>query len=172
MMHRKYSAPLVCGFGAAVLSIVPGLKAVACCLTIPAAAALSIFLYQKINNIEGEVKTNTAFLLGLFTGFFAGLFSTLFELLLTYLTHSNDFVITFPQTESLLKEYNLGPMLDQSLEIMRKMIREIRNDGFSPLYSIGIFFSNAIIDTIFGMLGGLLGMLFINKKHSNKMSSQ
>ena len=167
-MYRKYSASLACGFGAAALSIVPGLKAIACCLTIPAAAALSIFLYQKINHIEGEVKTNNAFLLGLFTGLFAGLFATLFELLLTYLTHSNDFVIAFPQTETLLREYNLGPMLEQSIGIMRKMIREIRNDGFSPLYSIGIFFSNVIIDTIFGMLGGLLGMLFINKQSKTK----
>jgi hypothetical protein len=172
-MYRKYSSALACGFGAAALSIVPGLKIVACCLTIPAAAILSIFLYQKINHTEGKVNTNIAFLLGLFTGFFAGLFSTFFELLLTYLTHSNDFVVTFPQTEALLREYNLGPMLDQSMELLRKMIKEIKNDGFSALYSIGIFFSNVIIDTIFGMIGGLLGMLFINKKHgTNKMNPQ
>ena len=168
MMRRKYSSSLACGFGAAALAIVPGLKAITCCLTIPAAAALSIFLFQKINHVEGEVKSNTAFLLGLLTGLFAGLFSTLFELLLTYLTHSNDFVLTFPQTEALLREYNFGPLLDQSMEIMKKMIREIRINGFSALYAVGIFFSNTILDTIFGMIGGLLGMLFINKKYGNK----
>ena len=163
-MYRKYSSSLACGFGAAVLSIVPGLKSVTCCLTIPALAALSIFLYQKINRTEGEVKTNTAFLLGLFTGFIAALFSTLFDLLLTYLTHSNDFVEAVPQTEALLREYNLGPLLDQSMEIFRQITKEIKNNGFSALYVLGIFFSNTIIDTIFGMLGGLLGMLFINKR--------
>ena len=51
MGFKKYSPAIVCGFGAAVFSILPGVdKAFSCCLFLPAATGISLFLYKKIND--------------------------------------------------------------------------------------------------------------------------
>ncbi|MCK7524986.1 MAG: hypothetical protein MZV64_48975 [Ignavibacteriales bacterium] len=55
MNFKKYLPTLVCGFGAAVLSTVPGIKNFSCCLIVPAAAAISILLDKKINNSNEKV---------------------------------------------------------------------------------------------------------------------
>lgn len=87
---------------------------------------------------------------------------------MTFLTHSNDFAATLPQTEALLRDYNLGPLLDKSIGILKKMAEDIKNNGFSALYSFTMLVSNLIINTVFGLIGGLLGMSYINKRQVNK----
>ena len=94
----------------------------------------------------------------------AALFSSAFEVLITYITHSNDFVATLPQTESAMRSLNLGSILDQSMGLLDKMSSEIVTNGFSLLYTIAIIFSNIIIDSVFGIIGGIIGMVVINKR--------
>ena len=48
-MNKKYLSALVCGFGAAVLTTIPGMESIACCTLVPIAAGISIFLYKKSN---------------------------------------------------------------------------------------------------------------------------
>ena len=157
--------PLVCGFGAAALSIVPGLKAFACCLIVPVAAFFSLYLDQKINRSNSAVTSRKAVTFGLLTGLFASLFSSLsFDMLLTLITRTNDFVETLPNTESLLRGYNLGQIVEETIKALKVMAADIKNSGFSALYFIAMLFSNLFTNTIFGLIGGLLGMNYLNKR--------
>ncbi len=165
MNYNKYLPSIVTGFGAAVLSTIPGIKNLNCCLIIPAAAFLSIYLYSKSTGNDSPIKLNKALSYGLITGLIAAMFSSLFDILITYITHSNDLVVGLEQTEEMMQELKLGKLIDASLEIMRKMVTEIKATGFSALYTVMITISNFFIFSIFGMLGGLLGMAVLNKRN-------
>jgi hypothetical protein len=165
MDYNKYLPSIVTGFGAAVLSTIPGIKNLNCCLIIPAAAFLSIYLYNKSTGNDSPIKLNKALSYGLITGLIAALFSSLFDILITYITHSNDLVVGLEQTEEMMQELKLGSLIDASMEIMRTMVKEIEGTGFSALYTVMITISNFFIFSIFGMLGGLLGMAVLNKRN-------
>lgn len=164
MISNKYLPALVCGFGAAVLSTIPGLKTIGCCVVVPAAAWLSLFLDQRINKAVPPITTKHAIILGIATGFAAALFSTFFDVLITLVTHTNDFVQTLPQTEIAMRSFNLGKLLDDTLLLLHEMSKDIAKSGFSVLYTTAILFSNIIVDIIFGLIGGLLGMVIQNKR--------
>lgn len=164
MSSKSYISPLVCGFGAAVLSIVPGLKGIACCLIVPLAAFFSLYLDQKINKINMLISSRTAITFGLLTGLFAAVFSTSFDILLTLILRTNEFVQTLPNTEAVIRDFNLGPFIEETLSAFKKMSSDIKNYGFSVLYTIAILFSNLFTHTLFGLIGGLLGMNFLNKQ--------
>ncbi len=168
MNKQKLFPPLVSGFAAAVLTTVPGVKNMGCCLIVPLAAVLALFLDHKINKTQLPINFKTAVLFGILTGIFAAVFSTLFDVLITFITKSNDFVEALPQTEMLISQYKLGALLDQTMAIMHQMVHDIKTYGFSFLYTVGIFTSNLLINTIFGFLGGLIGMSFLNKRLQNK----
>jgi len=63
-----------------------------------------------------------------------------------------------------MQEWNLGPMVNDSLKLMKNMAKQIERTGFSFLYLVMIFFSNFLINSLFGMIGGLLGMNLANRK--------
>ncbi len=165
MNYNKYLPSIITGFGAAVLSTVPGIKNVNCCLIIPVAAFLSLYLYNKSTGNDSPIKLNIALSYGLITGLTAAFFSSLFDILITFITHSNDLVVGLEQTEEMMQELKLGALMDASMEIMRTMVKEIEATGFSALYTVMITISNFFIFSIFGMLGGLLGMAVLNKRN-------
>lgn len=164
MILKKYLPTLVCGFGAAVLSTVPGIKNFSCCLIVPAAAAISILLDKKINSSNEKVLVGKSLGFGFLTGLFATLFITTFEMLLTYFTKSNDFIQSLPQTEIVMRQWDLGPMVDESLKLIKSVSKDIQKNGFSIIYLLMILSSNFIINSIFGMIGGALGMSLVNRK--------
>lgn len=164
-MDRKSLFPsLVAGFGAAVLTTVPGIKNFACCLLVPLAAVTALFLDHKLNKTRLPITLKSALFFGFFTALFATVFSTFFDVLITFITHTNDFIQALPQTESMVKQYHLDALLEQTMELLKQMARDIQSSGFSPLYTFGIFFSNFIINSIFGLMGGILGMTFLNRR--------
>ncbi len=165
MDYNKYLPSIVTGFGAAVLSTIPGIKNLNCCLIIPAAAFLSLYLYHKSTGNDSPIKLNKALSYGLITGLIAALFSSLLDILITFITHSNDLVVGLEQTEEMMRELKLGTLIDASMEIMRTMVKEIEAAGFSALYTVMITISNFFIFSIFGMLGGILGMAVLNKRN-------
>lgn len=164
MILKKYLPTLVCGFGAAVLSTVPGIKNFSCCLIVPAAAAISILLDKKINSSNEKVLVGKSLGFGFLTGLFATLFITTFEMLLTYFIKSNDFIQSLPQTEIVMRQWDLGPMVDESLKLIKSVSKDIQKNGFSIIYLLMILSSNLIINSIFGMIGGALGMSLVNRK--------
>lgn len=166
-MNKDYIPAIICGFGAAVLTTIPGFKNFACCLVVPAASFFAIVLYKKTNRLDEKIAVNKAIILGLLTGIVAALFSTFFDLLITYITHTNEFIAGLPQTELILHDLNMGPIMDESLKLIKKMAKDIEANGFSALYTIMIFISNIIIYTIFGILGGAVGAAILNRRNRN-----
>lgn len=164
MSIKKYLPAIVCGFGAAVLSTVPGIKNFSCCLLVPGAAVFSVLLDKKITHSNEKISLGKGTGFGFLTGITATVFITLFEMLLTYFAKTNDFVQTLPQSEMMMRQWNLGPMVDESLKLIKGMSKEIEKSGFSFLYLIMILSSNFITNSIFGMLGGVLGMRLANRK--------
>ena len=165
-MNKKYLSALVCGFGVAVLTTIPGTESVACCLLVPVAAGFSIGLYKKSHTDILKIQTGTGVLLGLLTGVFAALFASGFEIILTFITKTNDLIVAMPQTEKVIRDMNFGQTAEESLEVLKQMANEIQSKGFSFLYSVLITLANLITYTIFGMLGGILGTALINKRSS------
>jgi len=164
-MNKKYLSALVCGFGAAVLTTTPGFESVGCCLLAPIASALSIFLYKKSQSDHLRIKTGSGILLGLLTAVFAALFASGLEIIITFITRTSDLVVSMPQAEKVVKDMNLGPAAEESLEVLRQMVREIQAKGFSFLYVFIITITNLITYSIFGMLGGIIGTAVINKRN-------
>jgi len=68
MNFKKYLPALVAGFGAAVLSTVPGIKNFSCCLLVPGAAAISILLDKKISNSFQKINLGKGIGFGLLKG--------------------------------------------------------------------------------------------------------
>jgi hypothetical protein len=163
-MNNKYLSALVCGFGAAILTTIPGVESFACCLIVPIASGISIALYKKSNRELFKISTGTGVMLGLLTGIIAAFFASGFEIILTYISKTNELVTAMPQTEQLIRDMNLGSAAEESMEVLRQMVEEIRSNGFSFLYTILIIVSNLISFSIFGMLGGILGTVIINKR--------
>lgn len=165
---KKYLPTFIAGFGAAVLSIVPGIKSFSCCLIVPGAAIFALILDQRVNKNFERVATGKAVVFGLMTGLFATFFITVLDVLITFITKSNDFIEALPQSESLIRELNFGPMAEESLRLMKQMAKQIQKSGFSPLYLFILFISNFITNTIFGMIGGLIGMGLLNKRRTKE----
>lgn len=167
-MNKKYLPALVCGFGAAVLTTIPGMKGIACCLLAPVASGISIVLYKKSQPGLVKINTGTGVLLGLLTAIFAAIFASSFEIIITYVTHSSDLVTSLPQAESVVKDMNLGPAAEESIKLLKKMTADIQSTGFSFMYTFLITITNLITYSIFGMLGGLVATAILNKRNINQ----
>lgn len=164
-MNKKYLPALVCGFGAAVLTTIPGIESIACCLIVPIASAVSIFLYKKSQSSLKKISTGTGILLGFMTALFATLFASALEIIITYLTKTSDLVVSLPQAEKVVRDMNLGPAAEESLQVLRQMVKEIQTTGFSYLYALIVTATNLITFSIFGILGGVIGTAIINKRN-------
>jgi len=169
MNSKKYFPSLITGFGAAVISTIPELKSLVCCLIVPAAAFLALYLYNKTMGDNQPIRLNRAISYGLITGLIAAFFTSLFDLIITFLTHSNELVTGLPQSEEFINQYKLGPLMDASIKLLKEMVKEIKSTGFSPLYVVMITISNFFILSIFGIAGGLIGMTFLNKKNRSRI---
>ena len=166
MSSKFYLPSLVAGFGAAVLTTVPGVKEFGCCLIVPLAVFTAMLLFRKTFNGDTNLSVKTSLIIGLITGIIAALFTTFFDIIITLFTHSNDFVQTLPQTTQVLDELKLGEAAKQTIQLMNGMANQITSTGFSLLYTIFILCSNLIVDSIFGLIGGMLGRVIINRRTS------
>jgi len=162
-MNNKFSPALVCGFAAGVLTIVPGLKSFACCLIIPFAVYMALVINQKLGGLH-KIAASEGVYFGLVTGLFTALFGTLLEIIITYATKSNDIVITFPEFEKYIQTLPQAGMFKESLQLIRGIVYEISTKGFSALFTTFLLMGNIFIDTIFGLIGGLVAMSIINKR--------
>ncbi len=165
MSSKAYLSSLVTGFGAAVLTTVPGVREFGCCLIVPLSVFTALLLYRKALNSNVNLTIKTSLLIGLFTGIVAAIFTTFFDLIITFFTHSNDFVQTLPQTKEIIDNLKLGETAKQTLNLMNGMSDQIVSTGFSLLYTIFILISNLIVDSVFGLLGGVLGRMIVNRRN-------
>lgn len=161
---KRFFPSIVCGFSAAVLTTIPGLKEFGCCLVIPLAGGFSLFLDLKMNNSLLPFQTKKVIWFGFMTGLFAALFATSFEILITFITRTNDFIETLPQSEQVIRDMNLGNIVEESLRMMKGVVAEIKQTGFSFFYAVIILFSNLIVDIIFAIIGATIAKIFLNKR--------
>lgn len=148
----------MCGFGAGVLMIAPVIKALTCCLIIPIAGILSVILDQKANPTGEKITLQKGLVLGLLTGFTAGVLGTFFEVIITFITHSNDLSENIGQLQEIWKSFPQDTMVNSMKDMFYKMAEDIETRGFSLFYTVFIFANNVITGLIFGLLGGLIGM--------------
>ncbi len=171
-MIKKYISAIVCGFGAGVLQIVPLLKSFACCLFIPFAAFLSLLLDQRANKSIERITAKKAFTFGLLTGIYAALFGSVFEILITFITKHNDIIAAFPQMQKMIEGFPVSSDVKQDvLKLFQNIREDLITKGFSWLYTLTIFLNNFLVNSIFGIAGGLIGAQILNNK-LNKRSDE
>lgn len=161
---NKLSPAVVCGFGAAVASFLPGFKNFSCCLIIPAAAFLSLYLYKRITRDERQLRPMMSANYGLTVGMVSAVFLTAFEVISAALTKTNDFVKDLPQLKELIKQTGFGPETATALSMLDKIAYDIQSGGFSITFLIVLLCSNLLINSIFGTVGGLIGMAYLNRE--------
>ncbi len=171
MTKKNISPALVAGFAVGVLLIIPGLRSFGCCLILPLGAAVAVYLESYFENFSSKMRNKKALLIGLATGFFAAIFSTVFDVLVTYFSRTNDMIEALPQIELMLAGFSLGEVKEETMNMLRRIEHEITSTGFSLLYTFFLLINNLIIDSIFGILGGLFGASYINKKYFREHNS-
>jgi hypothetical protein len=167
-MQNKYLPSLVTGFCAAVLISIPLIKSIGCCIIVPFAAVYALILDIKLNHAEIPIKSSEALFSGIFTGLWAAFFSALFETIIAFVLHSNEFVQELPVLENMFRTRvpaGFKQFIEQAILIYRNMANDIKTTGFSAIYSISILVTNIFIDTIFGIIGGFVGMNYINRRN-------
>ena len=165
---KRIIAPFVTGFGAGVFKIVPIIKGLSCCLIIPAAAFFALFLDQKANNNYEKIPVSKAIVFGLLTGLFAAVFGTSIDLVVTFITKSNEVVTNLPQIQEMLGGMPANSIVKEVIDIYAQIARDITATGFSGVYAVLIFGGSLLTDPIFGMIGGLIGMQVLNSKNIEK----
>jgi hypothetical protein len=164
---KKYLPAIVAGFGAGVLHVVPLTKSLTCCLVVPIAAVASIMLEQKAENFVGEFSLKRGAILGLLTGLFAAVFGSFFDIFITFITKSNDILIAYSELTQVLDTVPVPAQVKQEvLNLMRNVKDSIKETGFSSLYAFSILFNNLLVNSIFGLIGGLVGTKVLNSRNS------
>lgn len=161
MSNKFYLPSLLAGFGAAVIAIIPGIKV---CIVIPLAVFIAQLLFRKALNNDQNLTMSKGLLIGFLTGVFAAFFATLFDVLVTLFTHTNDFVESLPQMLRIFDKLNLGEAVKPTIDLMNTMANQITTSGFSLLYTMSFLFGNLMVDSVFGLLGGILGRLIVNRR--------
>lgn len=164
-MMNKYSPALLLGFAAGAINFIPGMRTFGCCIIVPSATIFALYIHQKINGFETKIDVKNAIFFGLITGIFSAVFSTFFDTISTYLTNTNQFVENIHQIELAIAQFNLSEFSKEIVEILTLIENEIKTTGFSLIYTFINFINNLFMDIIFGIIGGLIGMSLINKKH-------
>ena len=161
---KKYLPALVAGFGAGVLTIVPLVKNLTCCLIVPAAAVIALVLEKKANNDNTPIISSKAVAIGALTGLFAALFGTFFEVFVTLITKHNDIVNAVSEFRTMFQGFMDEEVVDQAMGMLYGMVEDIRTTGFSFIYTMMILFGNLLVNIIFGIIGGLIGMQILNAR--------
>ncbi|MEN8193001.1 MAG: hypothetical protein ABFS12_09300 [Bacteroidota bacterium] len=167
---KKYLSPLIAGFGAGVLSIVPVAKSFGCCLIIPVAAFIALLLDQKANNDYSKIEIKKGLIFGLLTGLYAALFGSVFDFFITFVTKNNDLVATYSELQKVIHDFPISDALkDEVMIILGGVVESIKTTGFSLIYTFSVLANNIILNSIFGILGGIIGAQILNSRSQKRL---
>ncbi|MBX3007596.1 MAG: hypothetical protein KF816_06160 [Melioribacteraceae bacterium] len=162
---KKYISPFICGFGAGVLNVVPVVKSFGCCIIMPIAVYISLLLDIKASGNNKTIAIKKGIMFGLITGLYAALFSTSFEIIITFITKQNDLVNGFSEFQKMSDSLPFAQEIkNEVINLMASVREDIINYGFSFLYSISLLINNLVVNTIFGIGGGLISVQIINNR--------
>ena len=144
----------------------PVAKSFACCIIIPMAAYFALMLDQKANKTVNQIMpVSRAAVIGLLVGIYSAIFGSFFDVFITFITKNNDIIAVFPEFQRMLDGFPITQALkDEVLNLYSTVIDQIKASGFSLLYALSIFFNNMIINSIFGLIGGVIGVQIINSR--------
>jgi len=141
-------------------------------MIMPLAAFFAIMLNQRATKSREKIPMKKALLLGLFTGLFAATFGSILEILITLITKHNDIISTFPELQRMIEGFPVSQEIKtEVLKLFQSVRDDILKNGFSILYTFSILINNFVVNTIFGMVGGLIGAQIINSKISNSSNN-
>lgn len=137
-----------------VISGIPFLDLIncACCAGVLAGGILAVFLYK--NNLPDDMPLTMSD--GAVLGFIAGVIGAIIASVLGLVFGAMSFDIL-----ERIAEYTDNPDL---LDI----VDAFNEEGFGAMMMTFGFFMELIVDSIFGLLGGLLGVALFGKKRANQ----
>lgn len=162
---KKYLPSLVAGFAAGVLLIVPVIKNLSCCVIIPFAAYMALFLEMKSQSVIFELRPSRGAIIGVSTGIVAAFFATIFDVLITLITHHNDILMAFNNLPQIMESFPFDQTVKQEVvSIFESIVSDIKTNGFSLVYAVSMLFNNLFFGVVFGLIGGLVSVPILNSR--------
>ena len=70
--------------------------------------------------------------------------------------------------QRMVEGFPLSPEIkNEVMSIFQTVRKELMDTGFSWIYTISILFNNFFINSVFGIIGGLIGAQIINSKNKS-----
>jgi len=150
---------------------VPVAKSFGCCLIIPVAAFIALLLEQKANNDYSKIEIKQGLLFGLLTGLYAALFGTILDFFITFITKNNDIVATYSELQKVINQFPISENLkDNVMNILGNVVESIRTSGISLIYTFSVLVNNLVLNSVFGMLGGIIGAQILNSRNQKNIT--
>jgi hypothetical protein len=146
-----------------LIAIIPVLSLINifCCAGIIIGGFVGVYTYWKQLHSSGiALTTKDGGMIGILCGILSAVFVTGFGLLLSLFSDTNPMLEVMNMFDEI--GIQLPPEMSQYLE---KFSNEFNEHGFSPSITIISFISNMILYPLFGSVGALLGVSFLNKKN-------
>ncbi len=149
----------------------PVAKSFGCCLIIPVAAFIALLLEQKANNDYSKIEIKQGLLFGLLTGLYAALFGTILDFFITFITKNNDIVATYSELQKVINQFPISENLkDNVMNILGNVVESIRTSGISLIYTFSVLVNNLVLNSVFGMLGGIIGAQILNSRNQKNIT--
>ncbi len=156
--------PIIYGTTAMTLiAIVPVLNLVNvfCCAGIIAGGFIGVYTYwRQLHNSGLFLTTKDGGMIGILCGILSAIFVTGFGVLISLFSSTNPMLEVMKAFDDM--GFQMPPGMMQYLE---KFSTEFNEHGFSPTITIFSFITNIILYPLFGSIGAILGVSFLNKKN-------
>lgn len=157
-------------YGTAVMTLIAvfpvlNLINVFCCAGIILGGYAGVYTYWKqLQNTGLALTTKDGGMIGILCGILSAIFVTGFGLLLSLFSETNPMIEIMKTFDDI--GFQMPPEMSQYLD---KFSNEYNEHGFSPTITLFSFISNMILYPLFGSIGAILGVSFLNKKNTPKI---
>ncbi|HPD68049.1 MAG TPA: hypothetical protein PLI27_08255 [Ignavibacteriales bacterium] len=148
----------------AVLQNIPLIKNFSIFLIIPNAPIIATYLLVKANTISEKIKYNKILTFSLLTGIIAAILAALFDIIITFITKTNDIITSLPEVESIINQL---PSVQQSylketISYLYKISNDISIIGFSIDFVFLSLANFILINLFFSVLGSFFTSYYTN----------
>lgn len=157
-------------YGTAVMTLIAvfpvlNLINVFCCAGIILGGYAGVYTYWKqLQNTGQALTTKDGGMIGILCGILSAVFVTGFGLLLSLFSETNPMLEIMKTFDDI--GFQMPPEMSQYLD---KFSNEYNEHGFSPTITLFSFISNIILYPLFGSIGAILGVFYLNKKNIPKI---
>lgn len=131
-----------------------------CCAGIILGGYAGVYTYWKqLQNTGLSLTTKDGGMIGILCGILSAVFVTGFGLLLSLFSETNPMLEIMKTFDDI--GFQMPPEMSQYLD---KFSNEYNEHGFSPTITLFSFISNIILYPLFGSIGAILGVSYLNKK--------